>query len=67
MFITDNSGRTFRSALTIKKITDNILLDDITQTVYINSNYVTNHDEYITFVVPYDKLNLAGGFSKINY
>lgn len=61
LFLSDEKGRRFKAISTPKEITKYILLDDISQKMYANVGST------LTVVVPYDKLNLASGFSKINY
>lgn len=68
MILTDIKGRSFKVIRTPIKITkSNFLLDDITNTMYCEFGYDEKYGEYITGQIPYDKLNLAGGFTKINY
>jgi len=67
VILTVNKNRNFRAIVTPKTVTKTILLDDITQTIFYNFRCDVESNRYATCVIPYDKLNNAGGFSKINY
>jgi hypothetical protein len=65
--LTDTNDRQFKCIFTPVKITNFILLDDLAQKMYCNFGNDIKSDEHFTAEIPYDKLNNAGGFSKINY